>query len=107
MAQHRLFWAPYDGTLGLKTDLEAARMCLQKAVDGDSEDEEEEDDELARLSRKLQVGYDVRMGTVRDVVCGSGIGKVLAVVGGGDGRGGGARIVTIGIISDMPLETAF
>ena len=83
-------------------------MWLQKAVDGDSEDKDEEEDELALFLRKLQVGYDVRMGTVRDVVCGSGIGKVLAVVGGGDGRGGGVRRkVTIGLASDMPMGTVF
>ena len=42
-AQRRPFWAYRDGTLGLKTDLEAATMWLQKA--GDSEDEEEEEEE--------------------------------------------------------------
>ena len=42
-AQRRLGRAYRDGTLGLKTDLEAATMWLQEA--GDSEDEEEEEEE--------------------------------------------------------------
>ena len=91
MPQHRLFWAYRDGTLSLKTDLEAARMWIQKAMDGDSEEEDENEDELARLLRKLLVGYDFSMGTVGGVVCGSGIGKVIGVDDSGDGRGGGAR----------------
>ena len=56
-AQRRLGRAYRDGTLGLKTDLEAATMWLQEAgasedeeeeeepTDSDSEDEEEEEEE--------------------------------------------------------------
>ena len=101
LAQHRLFWASYDGTLGLKTDLEAASMWFKKAVNHDSEDEEqdEEEDDLARLLRKLQVGIDASTGT-------AGAATVTGVYRGGDGRGGGARIVTIGLKSNVPLGTA-
>ena len=47
-AQRRLGSAYMDGTLGLKTDLEAAAMWLQKAADGDSEEEDEEEEEEER-----------------------------------------------------------
>jgi len=100
LAQHRLFWAYKDGTLGLKADLEAARMWLQKAFDGDSEDDDDEEDELVRLLRITQVGYNLSTGTV-------GAATVIGVDGGGDGRGGGARIVAIGLVSGTPLGTAF
>ena len=101
LAQHRLFWAYYDGTLGLKFDPEAASMWFKKAVNHDSEDEEqdEEEDDLARLLRKLQVGIDASTGT-------AGAATVTGVYRGGDGRGGGARIVTIGLKSNVPLGTA-
>ena len=74
-------------------------MWLQKAVNHDSEDEDEEEDDLARLLRKLQVGYDASTGT-------AGAATVIGVDRGGDGRGGGAGIVTIGLESGTPLGTA-
>ena len=90
MAQHRLFWAYRNGTLGLKTDPEAARMWFEKAVNGDFEDEDEEEDMLARLLRKLQVGCDFSMGAV-------GVATVVGFDRGGDGRGGGARLIEFGL----------
>ncbi len=98
-AQRRLFLAYRDGTLGLKTDLEAASMWFKKAVNHDSEDEDEDEENLARLLRKLQVGYDFSMGAV-------GVATVVGFDRGGDGRGGGARIVPIGLESGTPLGTA-
>ena len=76
-------------------------MWLQKAFDGDSEDddEDEEEDELARLLRKTHVGYDFSMGAV-------GVATVIGVDRGPSPRGGGARIVTIGLQSNVPLGTA-
>ena len=76
-------------------------MWFKKAVNHDSEDEEqdEEEDDLARLLRKLQVGIDASTGTAGAVT-------VTGVYRGGDGRGGGARIVTIGLKSNVPLGTA-
>ena len=97
LAQHRLFWAYMEGHLGLKTDVEAALMWLQKAADGDFEDEEEEEDQLARLLRKLQVSYDASMGTV-------GAATVIRADRGGDGRGGGARIATLVLAGDEEEE---
>ena len=99
LAQHRLFWAYRNGTLGLKTDPEAARMWFEKAVNHDSEDEDEEEDKLARLLRKLQVGCDFSMGAV-------GVATVVGFDRGPSPRGGGARIVTIGLQSNVPLGTA-
>ena len=74
-------------------------MWLQKAVDGDSEDEDEDEDKLARLIRKLQGGYDLCMGAV-------GVATVVGFYRGGDGRGGGARLIQLGLESDVPLGTA-
>ena len=47
-----------------------------------------------------QVGYDLSTGTV-------GAATVIGVDRGGDRRGGGARIVSIGLVSGIPLGTAF
>ena len=76
-------------------------MWFEKAVNGDSEDEEEnkEEDELVRLLRKLQVGYDFSMGAV-------GVATVVGFDRGGDGRGGGARLIEFELESDVPLGTA-
>ena len=70
-------------------------MWFEKAVNGDSEEE----DELARLLRKLQVGYDFSMGAV-------GVATVVGFDRGGDGRGGGARLIEFGLENDVPLGTA-
>ena len=55
MAQHRLFWAYRNETLGLKTDPEAARMWFEKAVNGDFEDEDEDEDKLARYYENFKL----------------------------------------------------
>ena len=66
-------------------------------MDGDFEGKEK--DQLARLLRKLQEGYDFSMGAV-------GVATVVGFDRGPSPRGGGARIVTIGLKSNVPLGTA-
>ena len=72
-------------------------MWLQKAFDGDSEDDDDEEDELVRLLRITQVGYNLSTGTV----------GAATVIGVDRGGGGGARMVTIGLLSGTQLGTAF